>query len=318
MYQVYQIRHAVDTDYEAIAAIATLIKPEPYSAKEMLEEDRRFAADPANTSHRLVGVGGDGRVVGYGAAFRADWEPEGRWDVSAYSHPAERGHGVGRALLNAAERIAREGGATELNAWVLGADDQSFAWIQRRGFTPVRQRTESVLDLSDWDPSPFAGSVERVSAAGLRLVSYEGTDLPKQVLRSVYELDRITSPDVPMWDSGDNFPSYEQYRKDFLNDPSPRTYTLALDDDRVVGMSGLWYSEVPGKSAQIGYTATLREYRGRGIAMALKLLGIEAALRHGAPRIRTHNDPDNPPMLAINFKLGFKFIPGPWILKKHV
>ena len=51
-------------------------------------------------------------------------------------------------------------------------------------------------------------------------------------------------------------------------------------------------------------------WRGRGIALALKLLAIRAARRYGARYLRTNNDSENAPMLAVNRKLGYQPAPG--------
>ena len=54
----------------------------------------------------------------------------------------------------------------------------------------------------------------------------------------------------------------------------------------------------------------------RKIALALKLLSIRAALRWGADYIRTNNDSQNAPMLAINRKLGYVPQPGGYRMVK--
>ncbi|HWI62596.1 MAG TPA: GNAT family N-acetyltransferase [Symbiobacteriaceae bacterium] len=315
---MYEIRNAVEADYEAIAVIGTLTRPEPFTAAEVLQQDRRAQADKEVAFQRLVAADPTGRIVGYGFVERSNWEPEGRWSVYACSHPDVRCQGVGQALLTAVERIALEAGATELMAWCRGTDDNSLAWAERRGYVMNRQRTESVLDLTTFDPSRFAGHVDRVRESGITLALYEGTQVPEPLVRGIYELDRATSRDVPAWDAGDTFPTYEQYHKDWMEHPDPYCTALALDGEQVVGISSIYFSPTPGKSGMVGYTAVLREYRGRGIALAVKLLATEEAMRRGAPRLRTNNDPDNPPMLAINVKMGFQFIPGPRRLVKQV
>jgi RimJ/RimL family protein N-acetyltransferase len=53
-------------------------------------------------------------------------------------------------------------------------------------------------------------------------------------------------------------------------------------------------------------TGVIREYRGRGIATALKLKVIEYGKKNGYRVIKTWNDSVNEAMLAVNIKLGFK------------
>ena len=54
----------------------------------------------------------------------------------------------------------------------------------------------------------------------------------------------------------------------------------------------------------------LREFRGRGLAQALKWQTVLLAKKEGMRYIRTNNDSQNAPMLAINRKLGYQPEPG--------
>jgi RimJ/RimL family protein N-acetyltransferase len=54
------------------------------------------------------------------------------------------------------------------------------------------------------------------------------------------------------------------------------------------------------------YTATRRDYRGRGLALAVKLATTHWAAAHGITQIATTNDETNAPMLAINARLGYR------------
>ncbi len=54
-----------------------------------------------------------------------------------------------------------------------------------------------------------------------------------------------------------------------------------------------------------GFTGVLREYRGRGIAWALKLRALTWAKERGYREVRTWNSTRNAPMLGINVALGF-------------
>jgi GNAT superfamily N-acetyltransferase len=54
-----------------------------------------------------------------------------------------------------------------------------------------------------------------------------------------------------------------------------------------------------------GLTGVLRDYRGRGIAMALKVRTVRYARANGYREIRTWNDVRNRKMLRINDALGF-------------
>ena len=58
-------------------------------------------------------------------------------------------------------------------------------------------------------------------------------------------------------------------------------------------------------------------YRGRGLALALKLLAIDFCRRSGARTLHTHNDSENAPMLAVNRRLGYVPAPGWCTLRRE-
>ena len=53
-------------------------------------------------------------------------------------------------------------------------------------------------------------------------------------------------------------------------------------------------------------TGTRRAYRGRGLALAVKLASIEWAAANGITRMLTFNDATNAPMLADQPKTGLR------------
>jgi len=54
------------------------------------------------------------------------------------------------------------------------------------------------------------------------------------------------------------------------------------------------------------FTATGREYRGRGLALAVKLASTRWAAEHGITQLVTTNDETNASMLAVNRRLGYE------------
>ncbi|MFZ0218291.1 MAG: GNAT family N-acetyltransferase, partial [Candidatus Dormiibacterota bacterium] len=82
-----------------------------------------------------------------------------------------------------------------------------------------------------------------------------------------------------------------------------RVWTV-WDGDRIVATSFLAYPPVRG-NVWTEYTACARDHRGRGIATAVKLETVGQAIELGVARIRTDNDEENAPMLAINRRLRY-------------
>jgi GNAT superfamily N-acetyltransferase len=164
-----------------------------------------------------------------------------------------------------------------------------------------------------FDEAPFAAVVERVAQSGITFLGFMGRP-PEPYLRGFWAVDNATTHDVPGYGDA-TLPTYERWLAD-VEPYFPRSYVqFALDGDEVIGISTLEIS-ADGTAANTGMTGVLREYRGRNIALALKLQTIAEAKRLGLKLMRTNNDPDNPPMLAVNRKLGYVFIPGPRRLRK--
>jgi RimJ/RimL family protein N-acetyltransferase len=86
---------------------------------------------------------------------------------------------------------------------------------------------------------------------------------------------------------------------------------IACDGDRVIAMSYLKYPPVRG-TVWTGFTCADREYRGRGVARAVKLQSLAQAVVLGVPEVQTDNDSENAPMLHINETLGYERRPG-WV-----
>ena len=79
----------------------------------------------------------------------------------------------------------------------------------------------------------------------------------------------------------------------------------AVVDGRVAAISFL--TREPGARRAFNmFTATGREYRGRGLALAVKLASTRWAAEHGITQLVTTNDETNAPMLAINRRLGYQ------------
>jgi GNAT superfamily N-acetyltransferase len=58
--------------------------------------------------------------------------------------------------------------------------------------------------------------------------------------------------------------------------------------------------------------------RGKGLALAFKLLSFHFLKEHGYVEARAHNDTANPPILRLNEKLGYQRLPGWLVWKKSL
>ncbi|MCI0776458.1 MAG: GNAT family N-acetyltransferase, partial [Chloroflexi bacterium] len=97
----------------------------------------------------------------------------------------------------------------------------------------------------------------------------------------------------------------------------PEGAYLALDGDQIIGVAHVMLDTEHDRMENL-FTGVLREYRGRGIAQAMKLLTIKYARQSGVSEILTENDSENAPMLAVNGKLGYKRWSGVYSLKANL
>jgi GNAT superfamily N-acetyltransferase len=302
-----------NADLPRLADLTTAARREPVTADILAERERQAA--PGIVQQRLVAVDADGWIAGFGKADREPWDSPGHFLLQLLVDPAARGQGIGAALYEALGPFLREYGAGRLEARARDDEPDSLRFAEARGFRIHRRLFKSTLDLERFDPAPFVGHVERLQAQGLRFFSFAETDGSEEARRRLYEVRMATARDDPAQEWDEEWP-YEQFVRDVFEASGfrPEGQIFAADVDRWIGIAAVVHAE-PGMMFN-AFTGVRREYRGRGIALALKLLAIDFARRAGVAGIRTNNDSENAPILAINRRLGYVPEPGWYVLRK--
>lgn len=306
---------AVPDDYPRMVELLNATSPEPTTVERMAERDRTLPAGVI--VHREAAIGPDGRMVGYGIAARIPSEQPGRFKARVLVDPACRRQGAGTLLADAMERFALSLGATWFDSHVRDNAPEDLAFAEKRGYSVREHVFESVLDLATFDESRFAGAVEKVLTGGIRFVPYAEVK-GEEAARRLYDLSRNAMADTPGAEEEVSLP-YEMWRQGFLDLATTRLdlILIAMDGDSWAGFTLIVPNPANGAMYN-GGTGVAREYRGRGLALALKLLSIRKARELGAPYTRTDNHAKNAPMLAINRKLGYVPQPGTYELQKRL
>jgi GNAT superfamily N-acetyltransferase len=168
------------------------------------------------------------------------------------------------------------------------------------------------LDVTTFDPTPYATCEDRLHAAGIVIKTYaELADDPARD-RKLYALVDQVNHEMPNLGHFDD-QSFDQFVNDCLHGPAmlPDAYFVAVHGDDYVGVSELFASDDPAVF-DTRTTGVLPAYRRLGIALALKMRAIRYAQTHGATRVTTGMDATNTPIVALNQRLGF--VPEPlWI-----
>jgi GNAT superfamily N-acetyltransferase len=241
-------------------------------------------------------------------ARRYPGEMAGRVVVHVLVPPDARGHGVGSALLAAVERFAAEHGAEFLDSDVRDENPAALDWARRRGYEILDHVFESTLSLAGFDESRFA------QASGVSYFTL--ADRPGEATeRQAYEVERAAAPDNPLY-ARDEFPSFADWRAEWAGRPA-ECLVLAADGDRIVGTTLLELMPEEG-AAYTGFTGVARAYRGRGVALGLKLQSFRVARQFGLLTMKTNNHADNQPILAVNRKLGYVKTAGFYGLRKRL
>jgi GNAT superfamily N-acetyltransferase len=206
-------------------------------------------------------------------------------------------------------RFAREQGATQLESKVFESDTASLKFARERGFKIVHHSFNSSLVLTSFNEHRFDQLMDRLHTQGFRLFSLAEAGLTEENKHKLYEVNRASALDNPGNDR--TFPDFYAFSKNVFEASWFRadTQIIASHKDRWIGLSAVAI-HLEDKYASNAFTGILQEYRGCGLAQALKLQTILLARKEGMSTIRTNNDSENAPMLAVNRKLGYIPEPG--------
>jgi len=309
------IREAGEGDFARVAELISATQPEPVTEANVLEWERRVLI--GQVRRRMAAVDGAGRIAGYSIVQHTDAMGQGRFYLWVALDLAWRQRGIGAQLYDNALDFAIGHGAAALESEVREDDASGLRFARHRGFAIARHIFESAIDLAAFDEKPFDGLLEDVQAGGVRFLSLADVAMDPGYFRQLYEVNYRAVLDDPA--STGNWVSFEEFERTVRGaswfDPYGQIMALDAASGAVIGLAAVGFFEHTNRASNM-ITGVDRAYRGRRIALALKLLTIRYAKARGSDAIVTNNDSQNAPMLAINHKLGYVPRPGIYRLAK--
>jgi GNAT superfamily N-acetyltransferase len=307
-------------EYTALVAIHNAIWPDEPTTVDYVRF-RHEAWPQEYFIERLVGEI-DGRVVATANYCETHWSYRpGKYDIRIEVHPNHQRQGIGCAIYDdiLAQLAQRPQPPQILTGFTQEDQPGALAFLAKRGFTQIMRFPSSALQVTAFDPTPFAPAVAKMTARGIRIVTLaELQQRDPDWQRKTWELDCTCTLDEPLPDTFTP-PTLAQYVADEFGTPGflPDGWFIALDGDQYVGMAVLFKDLVDQRRLQAGFTAVHRAYRRLGIATALKLRTVAFAQQYGAERITTGNEEHNP-MFQINLRLGFQPLPAKLAFQKEI
>ena len=298
------IRPFREEDREAIVAIQNQRRP-PHLQETVAEWVRSDAHRSPEEIKRRLCIG-EPAVAYLSLVDRSTsaWRMDGVCGFGLWVDGAYQRQGLGSALYGQMLEFVRERGLSRMKTYLrlFGPNEPAVSFLEKRGFVETDRDVPIMLDLAAWNPN----CVPQPAHEGIRLLSFAEAGDTDANRRKLWALDSAVHPDVPINDVRPEMAPFEQWVKE-LDGPEWDANAAILAENEAgewVGMSLLAFQE----HTNIGWTpmtGVLPAYRGRGLAQALKLRAIDAAVARGCPLILTENHEDNAPMRAINRKLGF-------------
>ena len=295
------------TAAELPAAGAILAAAYPHRA----HEPARWSEEP-NAARRWSVAAPDGSL----AAYLALWTVEPtQFRMDLVVRPDQPGRGLGTALLDFLIERAREAKATSLQARPYADQQDALALLASRDFRETMRMHGLVLDdvravqlqPVDWYEGKLAERGIRVTTLAHELVADSDA---WEKLRDANQAAQYgwLDPDPPPNGRTREPQTVDQFRAQSHDvHMNPEACFIARDREQnglFVGYSALALHDATGVQAGSSGTAVRPDYRGLGVATALKARCVRWAQENGVRRLATSSG--HPAMVRVNEKFGFR------------
>jgi GNAT superfamily N-acetyltransferase len=298
------IREFQHGDYEGLAWLENALTGGQTNAFEL--EQRDTTRDPNLGFVRFIAAWGWGETIGMIEATQrpAPWYSRGEVRIGVREDFRRRG--IGGVLLGVLESVLRERGSDLIMLYTNELDASINYFLWHRGYSESFRGFSQWLPLERVNPDEHVVDWQRLNQADVHLRSLSALRHEWDCAQKFYDLYLNLENDAPRADA-DYIPlSFEEFCQNNFDSPSalPDGVTIAVQHGQYIGLNIL-YLDSSGSVLHNGLTGVRREFRGLGLALALKLEGIRYGKQHGFSGITSYNASTNTAILRLNEKLGF-------------
>ena len=191
--------------------------------------------------------------------------------------------------------------------------EQNKQLLIKQKFKLLQRNREYSCDISKIDLLKYRPLINRLESEGIKFYDSksEMRDWPNHY-KKLEELCWTYGQDIPMPKGIDREREpFDEFLKD-QNDYENNYYAaeiIAVKANKYIASTDLeFYPKAEPHKAWTGSLGVLKEYRRKGIAIALKIRAFEELIKKGITEVRTDNEENNP-MYKINVALGFHPVP---------
>jgi RimJ/RimL family protein N-acetyltransferase len=304
-------------DFEWVAALISSVDVEATSVNELKEWYQRKLPDDI---HLRVAENASGDRFGFHCLYRYHAGEDVRFKFYLIVEPTYRGRGVGAALYEHLEELARSLNADGITTDIRDNSAESRHFAEKRGFTQKSHDIQMMLELASFDDQPLSGTVAALTTQGFRFTTMAELGNGEDVQRKLYELNSSVSATQPGHDGIPAWGSFEEFQRTVCQmgwyKPAGQFIVIDTSSGDWAAMSAITRFENADHAYNL-FTGVDPRYRGRKLGQAVKSLALSYARDQlGVDKVRTNHNADNAPMIAIDRKLGYIQIPGTCRMEK--
>jgi GNAT superfamily N-acetyltransferase len=300
------IRQLHKLDVDRVIALCSAIQPE--CVRDLEEYLRRFdepgrAASASLCQWAAIEEASE-QLIGYAVCWNV---VRRKYRMGLMVHADWRKRGIGGYLLGVILAALQSMPAATLQSRAWDDQTDSLQFLCRRGFVETHRMVELHLNLSEADLTRLAELPPSLTAQGIKFTTLRQEGKDEQFWTKLIDLQQaavIGWPD-PDPDGVMAIPTGDEVRRMFDSwQTTPDTFFLAKADGVFIGYTALGPDHCAPEAIGTGPTAVRPEYRGRGVATALKVLALTHAQQQGWRAASTRSA--SPAMIRVNEKLGFQ------------